>query len=79
MGFHLVASSLVPVCQVTRRLLPGGLATLDTRPNNLLACPSHLPERAGNNMHTTATRVTKEIVKNLVKQNSQMELGGAQK
>jgi hypothetical protein len=30
-------------------------------------------------MHTTATRVTKEIVKNLVKQNSQMELSGAQK
>jgi len=44
-----------------------------------LACPSHLPERPGNNMHTTATRVTKEIVKNLVKQNSQMELSGAQK
>jgi len=37
-----------------------------------------LPERS-NTLHTTATRVTKDLVKALVKRESQSELAGAQK
>jgi len=67
-------------CLMTRRgYKVQGNPQQRTLPNIHNKDDNHLPERAGNNMHTTATRVTKEIVKNLVKQNSQMELGGAQK
>jgi len=67
-------------CLMTRRgYKVQGNPQQRTLPNIHNKDDNHLPERPTNNMHTTATRVTKEIVKNLVKQNSQMELGGAQK